>query len=194
MVGWRVSLAGSEKASGKVRTCPSSGGAPEANVVGIQSQKAGVLRLLPEGLQGLWWTRQLPAKDIPWVVGELSPQPKIDTRSGTRINEILPTLFWLFHFTITCVMLYGVLFKGDSVRSFIDEVGFYSYVTVAVGFGFPIIGMLLFLSGKKDARKLKERALALLSARASGALPPAATGTLPPTSTAPPPAYEGHNI
>ena len=138
----------------------SGGKQPRGIWAGIYAPEAKILRLLPKGLQELWWTGKLPAQDLPWFLHQLSPQDTVDTRPGTYINEIVIGGIVSFFWAMSAIVVVKTLVTEGTLRNFLQD--WAGWACLAFSIFPPVIAALLHWSGKNDSRRLKERGLALL--------------------------------
>ncbi len=147
----------------KTRHALSKGKRPRGIFAGLESQDWKARRMLPRVLQDLWWTRQLPARDVPWVLHEIEPSPPVDLKSIDEVQaKFVLGLVWLL--CVTGVI--GLLATGQSGALLHETFG---VVCLSLAVGPPLLIVFLIRWAGAKERKVRERVLALLRERAASA-------------------------
>jgi hypothetical protein len=139
---------GSKKQQNPQRTqqARDKGVRPRGIWAGIQSSEARIARVLPDGLQDLYWQGRLTSRDIPWLLHELAPDPmqggsvvirgkgweQVDTKAPRiTTGDMILALVWLL-----CGVFSVVAMKTGFMQA-IHETGVVGWVCLVVFLGFP---------------------------------------------------------
>ena len=147
---------------------------PRGLWVAIELRDTKFRRVLPDALQDLWWSKQLPNKEVPWALHLLAPLPapkaggedQRDVRmDSSRVTGAVIGLAWFFFFVLSVA---GIA-KG--LGDFVHETGLTGTVVILlIGLGAPLAWLILYLllNWRHTAknREVEARVLALLRERA----------------------------
>ncbi len=154
---------------------------PRGIWVGIQSNEARVARILPDGLQELYWQGLLPARDIPRLLHELAPEPlqggsvvirgkgweQVDTKAPrVTTGDAIFTLVWLLAAVFSVTAIWTGFMRA------VHETGAVAWVGLAIFVGIPAWLAGNALSERTLAKTRRTRALEILN-RSAGPGPAA---------------------